>query len=58
MQVATKLILAGVFLVAGGILYSAHALKVEAAEEGWLSDYQMAREVAKQSGKPILLVFR
>lgn len=30
----------------------------EARENGWLNNYQSARDEAKKSGKPIMLVFR
>ncbi len=55
---ATKLILTGVLLATAGTLYCAYPLQVDAAQEGWLNDYEKAREVARKSGKPILLVFR
>ena len=58
MRFAMKLVLAGMLLATAGTLYCAYPLQVDAAEEGWLTDYQKAREVAKKSGKPILLVFR
>ncbi|HEV3204862.1 MAG TPA: hypothetical protein VGY77_10785 [Gemmataceae bacterium] len=29
-----------------------------AAREGWLSDYRKAKEVARQTGKPLMVVFR
>lgn len=31
---------------------------MQAARHGWLSDYRQAREVARKTGKPILLEFR
>lgn len=30
----------------------------EAREFGWLTDYETAKQQAKESGKPIMLVFR
>jgi len=30
----------------------------EAARHGWLSDYREAKDRARQTGKPIMLVFR
>jgi hypothetical protein len=30
----------------------------DAARHGWLSDYRQARDQARQTGKPIMLVFR
>jgi hypothetical protein len=30
----------------------------EAVRQGWLSDYGQARDRARQTGKPIMLVFR
>lgn len=30
----------------------------EAARHGWLADYRQARELARQTGKPIMLVYR
>lgn len=30
----------------------------EAREYGWLTDYQTAKDRAKETGKPIMLVFR
>jgi hypothetical protein len=29
-----------------------------AAREGWLSDYRKAKEVARQTAKPLMVVFR
>lgn len=30
----------------------------DAVRNGWLSDYRQAKEQARQSGKPMMLVFR
>jgi hypothetical protein len=29
-----------------------------AARQGWLSDYRRAKDLARQTGKPLMLVFR
>lgn len=36
----------------------ASAQRVNAAQFGWLSDYNAARDQARKTGKPIMLVFR
>lgn len=36
----------------------ASAQRVNAAQFGWLADYNTARDQARKSGKPIMLVFR
>jgi hypothetical protein len=36
----------------------AHAQGRKQAREGWLGDYLVARDLARKTGKPLLVVFR
>jgi hypothetical protein len=36
----------------------AHAQGRKPAPEGWLGDYEVAKELARKTGKPMMVVFR
>ena len=48
----------GVIVWAGWAASSAIGQKVPAAQFGWLADFQAARNLAKKTGKPLMVVFR
>ncbi len=50
--------LAIVGLMASPALAQRGRRSFDPGRNGWLTDYRQAREAARQSGKPILLVFR
>ena len=52
------MVLAVVGLTASPVLAQRGLPPMAAARNGWLSDYPQAREQAKKTGKPIMLVFR
>ena len=52
------LTLYAILIATGGIGWWQTPGSAEARADGWLTDYAEARQIAKKTGKPILLVFR
>ena len=52
------LTLCAILFAGGGYAWWQTPDSAEASADDWLTDYAHARQVAKQTGKPILLVFR
>ena len=57
-RVVVGLVAAFVTLADGSPAVAQRGRGESGAEYGWLSDYRQAKELAAQTGKPIMLVFR
>ena len=50
--------LCAILIAVGGFAWWHTPESAQASADGWLADYAQARQVAKETGKPIFLVFR